>query len=350
MKVMNILAIDTSCDETSAAVTEGTKVLSNIIWSQASLHAKFGGIYPSLAKRKHEERIDWVINKAMLNAKCQMSNIDAIAVTVGPGLAIALEVGIRKAKVMAKKYGKPLIAVNHVEGHILSCLAKPKTKISNFKIQNSKFPALAFVASGGTTQLILVKEIGKYEPIAQTSDDALGEALDKAARMLGLGYPGGSILEKMASDGNSDSYPLPIPMVGQENKFKFSYSGLKTALYRLIEIEKPLDKEKVQNLAVSYQNVAFKHVERMIKKVVEIYPVKEFWFGGGVSANIELRNRIRKICKENNIIMRLPYSKKLCTDNAAMIGIAAYFKAQRKEFVKNIEKIERIPRARINEV
>src|SRR3990170_6469387 len=130
MTYMKILAIDTSCDETAAAVTEGMKVLSNIIWSQASLHAKFGGIYPSLAKRKHEERIDWVIDKAMLNAKCQMLNIDAVAVTVGPGLAIALEVGISAAKELAKKYKKPLIAVNHVEGHVLSCLAKPKTAIS----------------------------------------------------------------------------------------------------------------------------------------------------------------------------------------------------------------------------
>jgi len=360
---MRILSIDTSCDETAAAVTEGTKVLSNIIWSQASLHAKFGGIYPSLAKRQHEERIDFVIEKALKSAFPKITNhqslitnhITAIAVTIGPGLAIALEVGIKKAKELAKKYNKPLIAVNHVEGHTLSVLARSRN--SKFQITNYKFPALAFVASGGTTQLILVKEVGVYEIIAQTSDDALGEALDKAARMLGLGYPGGAILEKMARlhevSARQARYGLPIPMMGQENKMKFSYSGLKTAFYRLIEQTtkgKGLEKQQIYGLAASFQDKAFKHVERIINKALEKYPAKEFWFGGGVSANIELRKRIRKICKNQSIIMRLPYSKNFCTDNAAMVGVAAYFKAQRKEFVKDIEKVERTPRARIDEV
>jgi len=360
---MKILAIDTSCDETAAAVTEGTKVLSNIIWSQASLHAKFGGIYPSLAKRKHEERIDFVIEKALSSAFSKLlvpsayslvsKYIDVIAVTIGPGLAIALEVGIKKAKELAKKYNKPLVTVNHVEGHVLSVLAESKkTPSTNYHLLTTKsFPTLAFVASGGTTQLILAKEIGKYEIIAQTSDDALGEALDKAARMLGLGYPGGAILEKMAKEGNSNSYPLPIPMIGQENKFKFSYSGLKTAFYRLIEQTtkgKGLEKQQIYDLAASFQDKAFQHVERIIKKALKKYPVKEFWFGGGVSANIELRKRIRKICKENDILLRLPYSKKLCTDNAAMIGVSSYFKAERGEFAKDIEKVERIPRAKLN--
>src|SRR3989344_8005727 len=171
---MKILSIDTSCDETAAAVVEGTRVLSNVIWSQASMHAKFGGIYPSLAKRQHEERIDFIINKALGTRHKALVGIDAVAVTIGPGLAIALEVGIAKAKELAKKYNKPLIAVNHVEGHALSVLAHSRN--SKSQIQNPKFPVLAFVASGGTTQLILVKEIGVYEIIAQTSDDALGEA------------------------------------------------------------------------------------------------------------------------------------------------------------------------------
>ncbi|KKQ53412.1 MAG: hypothetical protein US72_C0001G0091 [Microgenomates group bacterium GW2011_GWC1_38_12] len=348
---MKILSIDTSCDETTAAVTEGTKVLSNVIWSQASMHAKFGGIYPSLAKRAHEERIDWVINKALVG-------IDAVAVTLGPGLAIALEVGIKAAKKLAKEYKKPLIAVNHVEGHVLSVLAEPKNlkteKLKNKKLitshQSLIFPVLSLIASGGTTQLILVEEIGKYKIIAQTSDDALGEALDKAARMLGLGYPGGAVLEKISKDGDPNFYPLPIPMIGQEDKLKFSYSGLKTAFYKLVEKEKPLTKEKIQNLAASYQNVAFQHVERMIKKVVEIYPVNEFWFGGGVSANIELRRRIRSICRKGGIALYLPYSKKLCTDNAAMIGVAAYFKFGRKRFLNpnDLDKVERVPRAKVD--
>src|SRR3989344_1832693 len=317
---MKILAIDTSCDETAAAVTDGTKVLSNIIWSQASLHAKFGGIYPSLAKRQHEERIDFVIEKALKSAFPKITNhqslitnhITAIAVTIGPGLAIALEVGIKKAKELAKKYNKPLIAVNHVEGHTLSVLARSRN--SKFQITNYKFPALAFVASGGTTQLILVKEIGKYEIIAETHDDALGEALDKAARMLGLGYPGGAILEKFAKEGNPNSYSLPIPLKGQENRMIFSYSGLKTAFYKLVEQttkDKGLSKEVIQDLAASYQNVAYEHIIRVISYFIHnsSFKIHEFWFSGGVSANIELRKKLRKICKENKIILRTPYSK-----------------------------------------
>jgi len=352
---MRILSIDTSCDETAAAVTEGTRVLSNIIWSQASLHAKYGGIYPSLAKRAHEERIDWVINKALGTRHKALVGIDEVAVTVGPGLAIALEVGIKKAKELAKKYRKPFLTVNHVEGHVLSPLARPKNSPStNYKLPATKsFPALAFVASGGTTQLILVKEIGKYEIIAETHDDALGEALDKAARMLGLGYPGGAILEKFAKEGNPNSYSLPIPLKGQENRMIFSYSGLKTAFYKLVEQttkDKGLSKEVIQDLAASYQNVAYEHIIRVISYFIHnsSFKIHEFWFSGGVSANIELRKKLRKICKENKIILRTPYSKKLCTDNAAMIGFAAHFKALKKEYVKDIDKVERVARLEID--
>ncbi|OGM20303.1 tRNA (adenosine(37)-N6)-threonylcarbamoyltransferase complex transferase subunit TsaD [Candidatus Woesebacteria bacterium RIFCSPLOWO2_01_FULL_37_19] len=343
-----ILSIDTSCDETAAAVTEGKKVLSNIIWSQASLHAKFGGVYPSLAKRMHKERIGWVIEKAIKNSKVKIKNIDSIAVTVGPGLAIALEVGIKKALEFAEAYNKPLIPINHVEGHILSVLAHSRNLKS--QISNLKFPALAFVASGGTTQLILVYKIGDYKILAQTSDDSLGEALDKAARMLGLGYPGGAILEKMAKKGNSQTYPLPIPMLGQEDKFVFSYSGLKTAFYKLVEKEKPLNQEKIQNLAASFQDKAFKHAVRIIQKVFDEYPAKEFWFGGGVAANLELKKRLRFICKQKGMKMLIPYSKKLCTDNAAMIGISAYYRFKRKKFLttRDFDKVDRIPRAKVD--
>src|SRR3990167_542614 len=342
-----ILSIDTSCDETAAAVTEGKKVLSNIIWSQASLHAKFGGVYPSLAKRMHKERIGWVIEKAIKNSKVKIKNIDSIAVTVGPGLAIALEVGIKKALEFAEAYNKPLIPINHVEGHILSVLAHSRNLKS--QISNLKFPALAFVASGGTTQLILVYKIGDYKILAQTSDDSLGEALDKAARMLGLGYPGGAILEKMAKKGNSQTYPLPIPMLGQEDKFVFSYSGLKTAFYKLVEKELPLTPEKIYNLAAVFQNKAFLNVERLLIRVLDEYPTQDFLFGGGVSANSELRKRVRKICRQRNVGMHLPYSKRLCGDNAAMIGVAAGFKAARREFT-DPDKIDRLPRWKVDEV
>ena len=205
---MKILAIDTSCDETACAVTNGTKILSNIIWSQASAHAKFGGVMPSLAQRMHEERIDWVVKKAIKSSKLKMQNLDAIAVTIGPGLSIALGVGIDRARKLAGKYKKPLITVNHIEAHILSPLA-------NSNMQEI-FPAYGLCVSGGNTVFVLIEKIGKYKILAETQDDALGEALDKAARMLGLGYPGGAILEKMAKLGDSKKFSLPIPLVGQK--------------------------------------------------------------------------------------------------------------------------------------
>lgn len=345
---MKILSIDTSCDETAAAVTQDTKILSNIIWSQASDHAKFGGIMPTLAKRMHEERIDWVINKSLAISHQPLDQIDAIAVTVGPGLSIALRVGVEKAKELAIKYNKKLIAVNHLEGHILSSFANSKSETLNSKqILNSniKYPALGLVVSGGNTQLVLIKKIGEYKILAQTTDDALGEALDKAARMLGLGYPGGAILEKMAKLGDPKIYDLPIPLVGHEDRMEFTYSGLKSAMMRLIEKEKPLSKEKIYNLAASFQNVAFAHLIRVISFVIHDsrFKIHDLLVGGGVAANVELRKRLRKLGKENGITVHFPTSNKLYGDNAAMIGVAAYFKAERGEF-SDPNKIDRDPR------
>lgn len=339
---MKILAIDTSCDETAAAVVKNTTVLSNIIWSQASLHAKFGGVMPSLAQRMHEVRIDWVIDKAIKNSKLKIKNLDAIAVTVGPGLAIALGVGIAKAKELAKKYNKPLITVNHLEGHVLSPLTGTELKIS--------YPCFGLVVSGGNTLLVKINKIGSYETLATTTDDALGEALDKAARMLGLGYPGGAILEKVARGGDTKNYKLPIPIVGHEERKIFTYSGLKTAMYRLIESEKPLTKEKIQNLAACFQNIAFEHLIRVLRFVInhQSLIINHLLVGGGVSANNELRKRLRKMGKEFGIKILFPYTKKLCGDNAAMIGVAAYFKTLARECEKNIDKIDRNPRAKID--
>jgi N6-L-threonylcarbamoyladenine synthase len=338
---MRILAIDTSCDETAAAITEGRKILANIIWSQASLHAKFGGVLPSLAQRMHRERIDWVIKRALSIAKVEQP--EAVAVTAGPGLAIALEVGIRKARELAQQYRIPLIAVNHIEGHLLSAVPEAP-----------EFPAMGLVISGGHTELVLIEEIGNYKIVAATEDDALGEALDKAARMLGLGYPGGALLEKLAKEGNPNHYPLPLPMAGREDKNVFSYSGLKTAMWRKVaEIQKlnsQITKQDIADLAASFQNMAFKHLIRITKRVMEKHPVKQLWVGGGVAANMELRARLRKLGREMKIEIFFPLSKRLCGDNAAMIGITAGYKAEKKEFEKNIEIVDREPRAKIDQL
>jgi N6-L-threonylcarbamoyladenine synthase len=356
---MKILAIDTSCDETSAAVTQGTKIFSNIIWSQASLHAKFGGVYPTLAQREHKERIDWVINKAITYSQSPISQIDAIAVTTGPGLAIALGIGIDKARELSENYKKPLIPVNHVEGHFLSPLAQSKknqSSMTNNQIAKM-FPALGIVVSGGTTQVILAEKLGKYNIMASTIDDALGEALDKGARLLGLGYPGGAILEKFAKNGKTDAYPLPIPMLGREDLNKLSYSGLKTALVRLVEKTKKekgsLDRDNIRNLAASYQNTAFTHLIRILTSVIQRSPITIHYLfvGGGVGANVELRKKIRNMCHNLQITPLFPYSKKLYTDNAAMIGVSAYFNYQQNKFLKpnQLGKIDRKPRAKITE-
>ncbi len=344
---MKILSIDTSCDETAAAVTEDIKILSNTIWSQASLHAKFGGVMPSLAQRMHKERIDWVVDKALQSSKTEIRDLDAIAVTIGPGLSIALGVGIDKAKELAKKYNKKLIAVNHLEGHILSPLAKSKSLQTDVN-----YPALGLVISGGNTMLVKINKIGEYKVLAQTTDDALGEALDKSARMLGLGYPGGAILEKLARGGNISTYTLPVPISGQEDRKIFTYSGLKTAIMRLIEKEKEknenLSKQKISDLAACFQDAAFTHLTRVISYIIRNseYGVDTLLVGGGVSANTELRKRLRNIGKQFNIKVLFPYSKRLTGDNAAMIGIAAYFKAQRGEFAK-MDNIDRDPRAKL---
>lgn len=348
---MKILSIDTSCDETAAAITEDTKIISNIIWSQASAHAKFGGVMPSLAQRMHEERIDWVIDKAIKNSKFKISSLDAIAVTVGPGLSIALGVGIDRAKKLAVKYNKKLIAVNHIEGHLLSPLANNSqtSASSSLTINNLEFPSLGLAVSGGNTILVKINKIGSYETLAQTTDDALGEALDKAARMLGLGYPGGAILEKFARDGNAKAYKLPIPVIGQEDRKIFTYSGLKTSFSRLVESEKPLDKKKISNLAACFQDVAFTHLIRVCSYIIKNskFKIKNLLVGGGVSANVELRRRLRRLGRETAIKFYFPYSKKLTGDNAVMIGIAACFKVNRREFT-SANEVDRLPNLKID--
>lgn len=356
LKKMRILAIDTSCDETAAAVTENTKVLSNIIWSQASAHAKFGGVMPSLAQRMHEERIDWVINKAIRDSGLLWINIQAIAVTQGPGLAIALGVGINKAKQLAEQYRLPILPINHIEGHLLSAMAAgKKTKDRPEKVT---FPAFGLVISGGHTELVLMEHIGKYRIIAKTSDDALGEALDKAARMLGLGYPGGAVLEGMAELGDAKKFNLPLPMSRRENAGIWSYSGLKTAFYRMIEgmdLEKNNDKKQIYDLAASFQNRAFQHLTRICESQCERemsnYPIRHLLVGGGVAANMELRRRLRQMANRLGLKVSFPYSKKLVGDNAAMIGVAADMNCDMGNHdLTVVQNVDRKPRWNIEEL
>ncbi len=343
---MNILAIDTSCDETAVAITENTKIVSNIVWSQASLHSSFGGVMPSLAQRQHEERIDWVVNKAVKQSGISIEKVDAIAVTIGNGLGIALGVGINKAKELATKYKKPLIPVSHKEGHLLS----PFAIALGHKELEINFPAYGLVLSGKSTDLILIKNIGEYEILAETSDDALGEALDKGARLLGLGYPGGAILEKFAKIGNPKQYKLPLPLQNDRIKNRFSYSGLKTAFVRLFNEIKDPNKQDIADLAATFQSVAFDHIQKVLEYQIKSIPQSlipsHLLFGGGVANNIEIKKRLRKLLKKYNIKLHVPYSKKLNGDNAGMIGVCAYLKNKDNDLAKyyNYDEVDRNPR------
>jgi len=290
-KEILILSIDTSCDETSASVTRNLNVLSNVISSQIELHKKYGGVVPLVAKRAHEERITPVITEALKRAKVTYKDIDAVAVTYGPGLAIALEVGVAKAKEVSVKHDKPLISVNHMEGHFLSSLANNAKGVGNNI--DLKFPIMGLLMSGKHTEIVICSEIGKYEIVGETLDDAVGEAYDKVARMLGLGYPGGKVLSDFADKGN-EKYHFTVPMINQDN-LNFSYSGIKTAV---------------------------------------MYFVKTHFVGGGVASNPKIRSAIRKESKKHKVLTYAPRDKKLYMDNAAMIGIAAYYKYLKEEFTE----------------
>lgn len=345
-----ILSVDTSCDETSAAVTRGVNILSNTVWSQSSIHSKFGGVMPSAAKREHERKITWVVEKAVKTADIEYKDIDAFAVTIGPGLAIALGVGINYLKYLSNIFRKPLIAINHLEGHLLSPLAN-----TDFNFSSNMFPALGIIVSGGNTQIVSIKNIGNYKVVAQTIDDALGESLDKSARLLGFGYPGGAILEKFARLGNPTTYKLPIPLLGREKELSFSYSGLKTSFLRLyneISVKSTPSKQNIFDLAASYQTTAFEHFRRVLYFVlsdIQYRGIKYIFIGGGVSANIAFRKMVRDLCKEFSITPLFPKNKRLCGDNAAMIGIAGYYKYQERKFV-NPKTIDRLPNFKIDEV
>ena len=318
---MRVLGIETSCDETAAAIVErdeGDKayIVSNIVWSQIEDHVPYGGVVPEIAARAHVEILDGLVKRALEEAKIELKDIDAIAATGGPGLIGGLIVGLMTAKALALAANKPFIAVNHLEGHALTA------KLTN----NLDYPYLLLLVSGGHTQVILVKGLGDYKRLGTTIDDALGEAFDKTAKLLGLPYPGGPIIEKLAAQGDSHRVELPRPLKG-EKRLDFSFSGLKTAVRQAAMEMAPLSDKDIADIAASFElavtDTLSDRVERSLAVFKNDYPDKEasLVVAGGVASNKAIRNSLQKLCDTHGFRFIAPPIG-LCTDNAAMIAYA----------------------------
>ena len=346
-KAMKILAIDTSCDDTAISVMEipnpksqipKFRILSNVVSSQVKLHAKYGGVYPSLAKREHQRNLPLVLKRA-LRGPASQARPDLIAVTVGPGLEPCLWQGINFAKELAEKLKKPLILVNHIEAHIAANFIG-KSQISNLKSQI--FPAVCLVVSGGHTQLILMKGVGKYKLLGETRDDAAGECFDKTARLLGLGYPGGPVIAREAAKfqipNSKFQIKLPRPMMYTKD-YDFSFSGLKTAvLYKVRELKTTNYKLKAEFCYEIQQAIIDVLIHKTLKAARD-FGAKSIILGGGVAANEELRRKFNYQLKTKNYQLNfLVPPKNLCTDNAAMVAVAAYF--NRKKASRNWKNIK----------
>lgn len=327
---MNILAIESSCDETSAAVVkDGTHVLSNVIASQASMHNATGGVVPEVAAREHVNKIMPVIEKALEEAGTTLAKIDAIAVTYGPGLGVALVIGTSVANMLALVTQKPLIPVKHIYGHVYAPWLDSKKSV--------QFPVLSLSVSGGHNELFLIKDHMEFEVLGETADDAAGEAFDKVARMIGLGYPGGPVIEAAAKKGDAHAFNFPKASFS-DGRLDFSFSGLKTAvLYHLQKNSSKLkDKRFLADTAASFQRAVIDALTSRLFLALDAHmDVKEVHVTGGVSANSALREAIEKGLKiwnqENglHVSFRTPAKLSYCTDNAAMIGAAAYFEYQK---------------------
>lgn len=315
-KDIMILAIESSCDETAAAVVKnGREVLSNVISSQIELHKLYGGVVPEIASRKHIEKINQVIEEALSEAKVTLDDIDAVGVTYGPGLVGALLVGVAEAKAIAYAKKLPLVGVHHIEGHISA----------NF-IENKELepPFVCLVVSGGHTHLVCVKDYGKYEIIGRTRDDAAGEAFDKVARAIGLGYPGGPKIDKLSKEGNPDEIVFPKAHI-QDAPYDFSFSGVKSAVLNYINGCKMKGEEYNRaDIAASFQKAVTDVLVENAMRAVEEYGLSKFAIAGGVASNSTLRAAMQKACEEKNVEFYYP-SPIFCTDNAAMIGVAAYY-------------------------
>lgn len=313
MKDTYIFAIESSCDETSASIIKnGSIEIATVVLSQMDIHALYGGVVPEIASRHHIENITMVLEETLTKAQLTMDDMDAIAVTYGPGLIGSLLIGVQAAKTLAYIYNKPLVPVHHIAGHIYA----------NNLVKPMEFPLIALVVSGGHTELIYMKEDYSFEKIGGTLDDAVGEAYDKVARVLGLPYPGGPMIDKLSLEGK-DTYTLPIPL--DDNSYNFSFSGLKSAVINLVHNEEQRgNKIRTADLATTFQNRSIEILTKKTMRAMKEYHVKHLIIAGGVSANKILRNRFQELCLENNFELTVPQMK-YCTDNAAMIGAAGYF-------------------------
>jgi tRNA N6-adenosine threonylcarbamoyltransferase len=310
-----LLAIETSCDDTCAAVLDGPRILSNVISSQAAAHAGFGGVVPEVASRHHLELAPPVVTAALAEAGVNLDEIEAVAVTAGPGLIGALLVGVSTAKAIAAARRLPLIPVDHLKGHVAANFLEPEPLAP---------PFLCLVASGGHTLLAAVREHAGYELLGQTLDDAAGEAFDKSARLLGLGYPGGPALEKEAEGGDPEAFEMPVAMA-RDPGLDFSFSGLKTALvYRCRELGAEGVAERRADLAASFQAAVVGQLISKLRRALRRGDWEAVALGGGVAANGPLRTAVGQLCEEHGVRLKLvPIA--LCTDNAAMIGAAARY-------------------------
>ena len=324
---MIILAIESSCDDTCVAILKDKELLSNVVSSQTEFHNKYGGVMPELASRLHVEKISFDINDAVSKANISLNDVDYIAFTVGPGLVGSLHVGMQAAKTLALLLNKPLVPIHHLAGHIYA----------NRFVKEFKYPLLALVVSGGNTELVYMEDELKFKIVGQTLDDAVGEAYDKVSRLLGTGYPGGPVIDKLAHQGEC-VYKLPLPK--NDESLDFSYSGLKSAVINLCHnMDQKNQEYKKEDVAASFQSVATDILIRKVKLALKQYPeVKTFVAAGGVAANSGLREKLEALLesKYKNIDLILPRLA-LCGDNAAMIGMCAYYKIMDNSYNNDLE-------------
>ena len=324
MKNTYILGIESSCDETSVSIVKnGCEEIQTVVLSQMDTHSSYGGVVPEIASRMHVENITIVIEECLNKAKMTIDDIDAIAVTHGPGLIGCLLIGVGAATTLSYIYNKPLIPVHHIAGHIYA----------NNLVSKMEFPLIALVVSGGHTDLIYMEDDYKFKKIGGTLDDAVGECYDKVARVINVPYPGGPLVDKLSYEGN-DTYPLPLPL--DDDSYNFSFSGIKSAVINLVHNEKQRGNEiRKEDIACSFQNRVVEILSKKTMKALKEYNVKNLIIAGGVSANSGIRNKFTEICQKNDINLTIP-NIKYCTDNAAMIAAAGYF-AYKKGIRANID-------------